>query len=336
MACQAPRQQEEIAVFSGTTMGTTFTVKVAAALDPPRRAALAGDIAATLESVDGAMSTYRDDSELMRFNRQPADRAFVFTPATFGVLEQALAVTRASDGAFDVAVGPLVNAWGFGPQDMAQAPDEETLASLLERIDARVQLTLDPSRHQVTKARSDVFVDLSGIAKGYAVDRVAAALTNRGVADFLVEVGGEMRARGERPGGRHWRVGVERPIEVRGQAARILPLKNAALATSGDYRNYRELEGARISHIIDPRTGRPIGHRLASASVVAEDCARADAWATALMVLGPEEGLAAAERHDIAALLLVRAQNGGFTERASHAFERLLDAAHPNPTGEGP
>ncbi len=318
--------------FSGETMGTTFMVKVATELPSVEQSALAEQISSALDQVDRAMSTYRDDSELMRFNKVPAGEPFTFESATFDVLLRALDVSHATDGAFDIAVGPLVSAWGFGagggePEEL-RAPEEAVLAALLERIDARQQLLLDTAEGSVTKARGDVFVDLSGIAKGFAVDQVAEVLVASNIASFLVEVGGEMRARGTRPDGDSWRVGIERPTEARGHAQRILRLDDRAIATSGDYRNYRELDGTRISHIIDPRVGKPIGHRLASASVVADDCATADAWATALLVLGEEEGLTRANENGIAALMLVREQGGGFSERASSAFRERFPRAN--------
>lgn len=320
-ACRPPSEPLPMVELAGETMGTTFSVKIAARLDAAARQDVEAQVRQALDAVDKAMSTYRHDSELMRFNRHPAGEPFAFEPATFSVLVRALEVAEATNGAFDPAVGPLVNAWGFGPDGDTDAPDSNALEALRARVDMRRQLRLDRVARTATKARDDVFIDLSAIAKGYAVDQVAAALAAAGLSRHLVEVGGEMRAGAAKPDGTAWRVGIERPELMHGRAQRIVPLEHLAIATSGDYRNYREVAGQRVSHLIDPRSGRPIGHRLASASVIAADCATADAWATALMVLGPEAAIAAADAYGVAALLLVRADNGRFEERPSAAFD---------------
>ncbi|MCP4661996.1 MAG: FAD:protein FMN transferase, partial [bacterium] len=185
---------------------------------------------------------------------------------------------------------------------------------------------LDPEANLLRKKEGDLVCDLSGIAKGYAVDRVAEAIAARGMSDTMVEVGGEVRAAGRNRAGRIWRIGIERPQLLRGSVQRVVALDGLALATSGDYRNYREHEGLRFSHIIDPRTGRPIRHRLASVSVVYPRCMMADALATGLMVMGPVEGWELALRQKLAALFLVR-EGDGFRERATPAFEELTPSA---------
>jgi len=329
LACAAPQPRRDAYVFSGETMGTTYEVKVVAD-DLAREAqeALAEDLAAELAAVDRAMSTYRPDSEVSRFNRFADVTPFPVSDAVFTVFARALTIGRLSGGAFDVTAAPLVRAWGFGAGSAAEPPlpSPEELDRLRQRVGLD-KLLLEPSSRSLIKARADVEADLSGIAKGYAVDRLAALLDQRRLADYLIEVGGEMRARGRNPSGRVWRVGIERPASVRRQVQRIVPLADRAMATSGDYRNYRERDGVRLTHIVDPRSGRPIGHRLASATVVAADCAGADAWATAMMVLGPEEGMRRAEENALAVFFLVRTAEGTFAERLSPAFEALLEEA---------
>jgi thiamine biosynthesis lipoprotein len=331
-ACAASEPERRAFVFEGPTMGTVYQVKVARRdLPESRRAELEAAIRRELESVDAVMSTYREDSELSRFNHHAETTPFPLSDATWEVLATALEVSRLSGGALDVTVGPLVDAWGFGPGPEPAAPSAAELAAILERVGYdKIELTGDP--RAVRKTRADVRCDLSAVAKGYAVDRVAETLAALGESDFMVEVGGEVRAAGRNDRGQVWRIGVERPQMARGTVARgtvqrIVPLGGAALATSGDYRNYREVDGERISHLMDPRTGRPVGHRLASVSVVHPRCAVADAWATALIVLGPDEGFEVAAREGLAVLFLVR-EDGGFHELATPAFERDATENH--------
>lgn len=325
----APSGAPSTYVFRGETMGTTYTVKVvAASIEEAGRQALASAIREELDAVDHAMSTYRDDSELSRLNRHPAGEPFRLSAATFAVLEQALAVGRATEGAFDVTLGPLVDAWGFGPDG---TPRTVPTADVLEALRVHTgldKLRLDAPVSSVVKAHRALEINLSGIAKGYGVDRVATRLVSEGHPDHLVEVGGEMRAGGSNAGA-SWRIGIERPgsLPEGRRTQRIVPLDDAAgLATSGDYRNFVVRDGVRLSHIIDPRSTRPIDHALASVSVLADDCATADAWSTGLMVLGEEEGMRVALAHGLAALFLVR-DGDGYDERMTPAFRSRIGLA---------
>ena len=317
-------------------MGTSYQVKVVRGeLPQARRGELQEAIDAELDRVDRAMSTYREDSELSRFNRYAGTEPFELSEGTWEVFRAALEVSRLSGGALDVTVGPLVNAWGFGPgRDMeprAAPISDDEIAMLRERIGyEKLELLDDPEA--VRKTRGDLYCDLSAVAKGYAVDRVAEALAGLGERDFMVEVGGEVRAHGANERGGPWRIGIERPQLTRGAVQRVVPLANAALATSGDYRNYREIGGERFSHVMDPRTGRPIRHRLVSVSVAHPSCMIADAWATALLVLGEDEGPETAARLDLAALFLVR-DGDGHQEVASPAFEEFAGLSEPGPHG---
>ncbi len=308
--------------YLGSTMGTTYSVK--AVLTPELRSQeehIAQAIALQLDDVNQKMSTYRNDSELSRFNQSTSTEPFAVSRETAEVVAVALKVSEASDGAFDVTVGPLVNAWGFGPPEVGEgSPSDEELAALRERIGYR-KLSVDVEACTIRKARPDVYCDLSAIAKGYASDKVAAALAEFGVDNYMVEVGGEVRVGGQKLDGSPWRIAVEKPDPSARVIERVLELTDVALATSGDYRNFFMKGGMRFSHTIDPRTGRPVAHRLASVSVLHAECALADAYATAIMVLGPEEGFAMAEREGLAALLLVHDDQGGFTPRATAGFE---------------
>ena len=266
------------------------------------------------------MSHYRPESELSRFNRARTTEPWPMSRETLGVVAEALSVGRASGGAFDVTIGPLVDAWGFGsPGRGPAAPDEAALAALRARVGSDL-LEVDLGASTLRKRRADVVLDLSAIAKGYAVDAIADLLVERGYADYLVEIGGELRAGGASERGERWRVGLERPVPGAPAARRIVPLADAAVATSGDYRNFYDLNGVRVSHTLDPRTGRPVAHRLRSVSVIARRCSLADARSTALNVLGPEEGYALAVVRGWAALFVVDDGTGRLVERETPAF----------------
>ncbi len=313
----------ETYAFRGGTMGTYYAVKVAAVegLSEARLAEVRTVIEGELEDVNAKMSTWIEDSELSRFNRHRETEPFEVSAATLEVVAAALEVAELTGGAYDVTIGPLVDAWGFGAgEDLLDLSDDE-IRRVAESV-GYAMLEVDPEARTLRKRRPDLHCDLSSIAKGYAVDRVAAALLAQGFADVWAEVGGEVRATGRNAEGRVWRLGIERPELEPGALQRILPLDGAAVATSGDYRNYRQRDGARISHIIDPRSGLPVRHRLASVSVVHQNCMTADALATGLMVLGPKEGWEMAMREELAVLFLVR-EGEGYSERMTPAFEAL-------------
>ncbi|PRQ03952.1 FAD:protein FMN transferase [Enhygromyxa salina] len=312
------------AVLGGVTMGTTFSVVIAGdslKLAPLER--LQAQIDAELQAVNAEMSTYLPDSELSRFNAASAREPFHASAHLLEVVGVAKQINHASGGAFDVTVGPLVDAWGFGPDPGTRTElSDVQIAALRERV-GDTKLELDPTAQTLRKTVDGLHVDLSAIAKGHGADRVAAQVEAAGYSDYMIEVGGEVRVRGSNPAGEPWRVGIERPTaDAAGSRAvqAILPVRDVAVATSGDYRNYWERDGVRYSHTIDPRTGRPITHRLASVTVVhPESAALADGWATALNVLGPEQGLALAEQLGLAAYFLVRTDQG-FEVRTSSAY----------------
>lgn len=310
-------------------MGTTYTVKVVSEKAPlPRhQRALENLVELQLESVDEKMSTYREDSELSRLNRWQDNEPFPLSVATYTVLRHAQEISGLTGGAFDVTVGPLVNAWGFGPGGERGPPADEEIERLRRHVGFQ-KLELDEVSRSARKRDSQLYLDLSAIAKGYAVDRVAEALEGEGWTNYMVEVGGEIRTGGSNASGRAWQIAVARPVAGARELHRVLPLSNLSLATSGDYRNYYELEGRRVSHEIDPRTGYPVRHRLASVSVLDPLCVRADGLATGLMVLGPEDGYALAEERDIPALFFIRERNEDvFREKASPALETWLGTA---------
>ncbi len=319
--------EPEVWRFDGATMGTTWHVTL---VDPPaglaRESAAAG-IDAALERVNAQMSTYRADSEVSRFNRAAPGEWFAVSADTAEVVATALAVHERSAGAFDITVGPLVDLWGFGAgsKRRARVPAPDEVAAVAARVgSAALRVRAEPPA--LFKA-ADREIDLSAIAKGYGVDRAALWLEGNGVANYMVEVGGEVRTRGRNPQGRKWRIGIEAPeLLQQGRAITAVALSGESVATSGDYRNYFEAGGRRYSHTIDPATARPVEHALASVTVVAADCKTADALATAIDVLGPDQGLAFAERENLPVYLLVRA-GAGFESRHSPAFGPYLDHA---------
>ena len=325
LAACAP--EPEVWRLEGATMGTTWHVTL---VDPPaglaREAAAAG-VEAALERVNAQMSTYRADSEVSRFNRAVPGEWFAVSADTAAVVATALEVHEVSAGAFDITVGPLVDLWGFGAGSsaMGRVPAPEELAAAAARVGSdALRVRADPP---ALFKSADREIDLSAIAKGFGVDRAALWLDGNGVANYMVEVGGEVRTRGRNPQGEKWRIGIEAPeLLQQGHAIAAVALSGESVATSGDYRNYFEADGRRYSHTIDPATARPVEHALASVTVVAADCKTADALATAIDVLGPEKGLAFAEREKLAVYLLVRAGTG-FESRHSPAFAPFLGTA---------
>ena len=316
---------EPIAILGGAVMGTRWNAKVVGVRDPSVANALAIAVQTALDGVDAAMSTYKPDSELNVLNAAPVAAPRPVSAALGAVLDVAVEVAEATDHAFDVSVGPMVDAWGFGAKrGEAKPPTAEQLERLRNAVgpDAFAwQKGVGAGAGSFTRNDQSTRVDLSAVAKGFGVDRAADALSQRRQQRFLVEVVGEVVVRGRAPGSRPWMLGVERPDADAGAILEAVPMVDVALATSGDYRNFRMVDGKRMSHTIDPRTGWPIAHALASVSVLAADCAHADAWATALNVLGPEAGLAKATELGIAALLVVRRDDGSMDPRPSPVWD---------------
>ncbi|EIC23353.1 FAD:protein FMN transferase [Thiorhodovibrio frisius] len=329
-ACSG-HEQAEVLELQGRTMGTTYSVQLA---NPPPDidpAALQQSIADELARINAQMSTYDPDSSLSRFNQSGSTHWFAVPPELAQVVAEARRISRLSDGAFDVTVGRLVNLWGFGPEfHPDRIPTPEAIAKTLA-VTGYHKLAVRADPPALCKTQPELYVDLSAIAKGYAVDRLAEVLAERGFGDYLVEVGGELRAAGQHPE-RPWRVAIERPESSTRAVFRVVRLNDIAMATSGDYRNFFEQDGKLYSHTINPHRGRPVDHLLASVSVLDESCMRADALATGLLVLGPEDGLALAEQQGIAAFFIERLESG-YQAHMSSAFERIAGASEsPNPS----
>ncbi len=313
-----PAMPTASAALAGATMGTTWSARLA--LPRGRTEAEARHaIQAALDDVVAQMSTWEPDSDITRYNR--AATGWQTLPAGFfHVLSHALALAEDSGGAYDPTVGPLVNAWGFGPHQRAfEPPSPSAIEAARTRCGwRRVQLD---AQHQAALQPGGAYLDLSSIAKGYGVDRAAMALDALGITQYLVEVGGELRARGKRPDGQPWRVAIEVP-DASDDHALALPLRDHSIATSGDYRRHAGSGDERYAHTIDPRTGLPVRNGLASVTVLHPGCMQADALATALTVLGEEEGLAYARRHELAALFILR-ERDAWRVVATPAFQAL-------------
>jgi thiamine biosynthesis lipoprotein len=323
-------QDDGVHDFAGATMGTSFSVRIDAELTVDERGELERAARQELDRVDDLMSTYDTASDVSRFNRHASTEPIEVDPALFEVLMMAGEVAVRSGGAFDVTVAPFVDAWGFGPgETVTRAPDEATLAELRERVGYE-RLRLDFRNGTVAKTDPRTRIDLSGIAKGYGVERVAAALLRRGLTSFLVEVGGDLKAIGSRRDGSPWRVGIESPDPSMRGVFTTFGVVDGAVATSGDYRNFFEEDGVRYAHVIDPRTGRPIPFRDIAVSVIHDHAALADAWATALTVLGPEAGAELAAREGIAALFVTRSGDR-FESRVTPAFEERVGPLAESP-----
>ena len=320
IAATPPALGGRVHEFAGSTMGTTWNVRLVAAptlrREPVRRA-----IQAALDEVVAQMSTWDARSDLCRFNAAAPGTWHALPESFLAVLACARDVAERSDGAFDPTTGALVDAWGFGPRPRRGLPDAATLARAREDAGWR-RIALDPVRRGLLQP-GGLTLDFSAIAKGFGVDQVAHALDALGIVDHLVEVGGELRGSGVKPDGRPWWVELEQPGDDGAVQRTLLALHGLSVATSGDYRRWFEHDGTRYSHTIDPRDGQPIRHGLAAVTVIHADCMRADAWSTALNVLGPDAGLALADRLGLAARLLAR-DGHGLVERRSTAFDALL------------
>jgi len=307
--------------FQGTTMGTTYHVVALPKDGSIARADLQAAIDAALADVTAEMSNWDAASEISRVNATKAGGALPLSPALADVLTAAADVHRASDGRFDVTVGPLIDVWGFGSGARApQVPSEAEIAAAKALTGQDKVLTL--AGNTLTKSTDGAEIYLSSIGKGHGVDRVAAALRSFGLTDFMVEIGGDLYTAGRNEKGQPWQIGIESPVAGDRALHSVASVSNLGMATSGDYRNFFMDGDTRYSHIIDPTTGRPITHNTVSTTVLTENAMLADAWATAMLVLGRTRGMEIAEAQGLAVLFLDR-EAQGFATTASSAYTAL-------------
>lgn len=314
-------------MLSGMTMGTTWMVKFRLPFNwreggsADYRTLIRESVDEELDVVNQRMSVFRPSSEISRFNRSVSTEWFAVSRELADLVKQALEIHRYSGGALDITIGPLIRLWGFGPGGERQIPAMEKIRFNLERSGSRhLEVRLNPPA--LRKKLPDLECNLSSLAKGYGVDRLAHVLDQLEITDYLVEIGGEVRARGERPGGGPWHIGIMEP-EKTGGLQRVISLENRAMATSGDYQNFFEIDGIRYSHTIDPRTGHPVRHNLASVTVVAETCMLADAWATALLVMGPVRAKKLGLERSLCVFLIERCGRE-YRESMTPSFRELL------------
>ena len=317
-AC-APKPPAEMHL-SGPTMGTTYNVKFVAN-EHVVASQLQIEIDNLLLDINQLMSTYISDSELSRFNQYQKTDEFPLSRETLEVMAEARRLGGLSEGMLDVTLGPVINLWGFGPLSRP-----EKIPSSQEIQNAKAITGLDKLVLGDTWARKrepKLYVDLSTIAKGYGVDRVAELLEKHQLDNYLVEIGGEMRVSGNKSSGQAWRIAVEKPLNTQRAVQRVISIGNNAIATSGDYRNYYKEQGIRYSHLIDPLTAKPIAHNLVSVTVVHPSSMTADGLATALNVMGKDKALLVAEKNKLAVLLITR-ENGEYIEYTSPQFAAFI------------
>lgn len=316
--CSKPAEQVHL---SGPTMGTGYNVKYIVQDEQPKPEVLKKEIDKVLEKVNDEMSTYRPDSELSRFNQHTTSDPFIVSSDTAAVVREALRINKLTEGAMDVTVGPIVNLWGFGPEDRPDVvPTPEMLS---ERRKVTGIEHLRETGDALIKDIPELYVDLSSIAKGRGTDEVAEYLESVGIHNYMVEVGGEIRVKGKNRDGVPWRIAVEKPVVNQRSVENIIEPGDMAIATSGDYRNYFEENGVRYSHIINPKTGNPISNKVVSVTVLNSSCMTADGLSTGLMVLGEKDGLRIANQNNIPVLYIVKTKDG-FKELSSDAFKPYL------------
>jgi thiamine biosynthesis lipoprotein len=313
--------------LSGLTMGTSYRIQIVDLPAGKSEQQISRDVNALLTEMDkGIFSTYADSSELSRLNRHPINTPFVASSHLIEVLLLAIEISELTGGAFDVTIGPLVNLWGFGPEISPKdaVPADSDIAARREHTGFKY-IVIDPDTAEITKLRS-LFVDLSAVAKGYGVDQLASYFDDLGVESYFLEIGGELKIKGLKPGGLSWVPAIEAPVDAASQVYQVFFSRgeSIAVAGSGDYRNYFELDGVRYSHAIDPRTGYPISHSLAAAYVIDESAATADALATAFMVMGLEESRALASTMGQAVYFIYKSDDG-FSDYASVEFASYME-----------
>lgn len=300
----------QVVRLSGETMGTTYHITaIGEDLD---EIALSESVEATLAQVNGKMSNWDPNSEVSTFSSSASTDPISVSDEFVRVMTAANDVHDKTGGIFDVTLGPLIELWGFGPRKPEDpVPADAEISAALDKVGQSRLLTLDPQAGTLAKSDPGVGINLSAIAKGYGIDAVAQVLRNAGIEDYMVEIGGDLVAKGKNDKGEIWRIGIEKPVTGSQSVQFIVPLDNLGMATSGDYKNFFEQDGVRYSHIIDPTTGRPITHRTTSVTVLAENAMMADAWATAMLALGQGRGLKLADQLGLAVFFISRDVTGG-------------------------
>ncbi|SHH36917.1 thiamine biosynthesis lipoprotein [Cognatiyoonia sediminum] len=324
LALAACNPRAQVMEFLGLSMGTSYKVVAIDHNGSLERQPIEAAISSALADVNASMSNWDSGSEISRFNAQSGTSEVNFSPDLAEVMSAAADVNAVSAGRFDTTIGPLIELWGFGANGEKSVPTDALLQQAMARSGHENTLHIDNGSAQ--KKRSDAQVYLAGIGKGFGADKVGRALESFGITDYLVEIGGDLYAAGRNPDGLPWQIGIETPNPTNRGILNVVGVSNMGMASSGDYRNYFEVDGQRFSHLIDPTTGRPVDHTTASATVLAENAMLADAWSTAMLILGREQGIAIADRQGIAVQFVERdpaAANLQFKTETSAAFDQL-------------
>ena len=311
-------------VLDGKTMGTFWRVSVIG-VDEAKAEALRAKVQAQLDADDRLLSTWKNDSALMRFNHATDTRPWPVSEAMADIVTLSLRIGAKTHGAMDITVGPLVNLWGFGPDKQPVAtPDAQAIAAAKARTGLQhLQVINQSGRQFLQKDIPDLFVDLSTVGEGYAADHLARLMEQEGISRYLVSVGGALVSRGMNGEGKPWRVAIQKPTDRENAVQAIVDINGHGISTSGSYRNYYELDGKRISHVIDPQTGQPITHKLVSVTVIAPTALEADGWDTGLMVLGPEKAQQVVREEGLAVYMIVK-EGEGFKTWMSPQFRTFL------------
>lgn len=311
-------------VLDGKTMGTFWRVSVIG-VDEAKAQALRAKVQAQLDADDRLLSTWKNDSALMRFNHAADTRPWPVSEAMADIVTLSLRIGAKTHGAMDITVGPLVNLWGFGPDKQPVAtPDAQAIAAAKARTGLQhLQVINQSGRQFLQKDIPDLFVDLSTVGEGYAADHLARLMEQEGISRYLVSVGGALVSRGMNGEGKPWRVAIQKPTDQENAVQAIVDINGHGISTSGSYRNYYELDGKRISHVIDPQTGQPITHKLVSVTVIAPTALEADGWDTGLMVLGPEKAQQVVREQGLAVYMIVK-EGEGFKTWMSPQFRTFL------------
>ena len=323
--CQSGRHESEPVFITGSTMGTSYNIKFVSIPPQVNKNQIEKAVNSKLEEINLLMSSFLPDSEVSKFNDFEKTNWFSLSPQTWQVVSEAHRISIVTGGAFDITVAPLVKIWGFNKNSLTMAlPDEKDIEKTLEYVGFN-KIQLNSETRSLKKLNPKTSIDLSAIAKGFAVDEVALLLEKLKIKDYLVEIGGEIKISGFKGDKTPWIVAIEKPLSDQRAIQSKLILKNMSMATSGDYRNYFEIKGKRYSHTIDPVNGMTISHNLASVSVIDNSCMKADALATALMVMGEKKGFALALKEKLAVFFIVRTEKGFKTKYTPFFKEYLME-----------
>lgn len=313
-----------VTVLEGKTMGTFWRVSVVW-VDKARAEELRTKVQTQLDGDDRLLSTWKNDSALMRFNHSRSTTPWPVNEAMADIVTESLRIGRKTQGAMDITVGPLVNLWGFGPDKQPVSTPTQAQIDAAKARTGLDKLTVinRADRQYLQKSIPDLYVDLSTVGEGYAADHLARLMTEEGISRYLVSVGGALVSRGMNADGQPWRVAIQKPTDRENAVQAIVDINGHGISTSGSYRNYYELDGKRISHVIDPQTGRPITHKLVSVTVIAPTALEADAWDTGLMVLGTEKAQQVVREQGLAVYMIMK-DGDGFTTWMSPQFRAFL------------